>query len=110
MSAKSIAALAMVLTSLVACGAPPETDEASFDEDSADFTSSALQPRDDMPAPFDPRIPGLNVPLNRPIWDLQPYLDEFMRRPRFERPCVVHWMTINDPGRGPIEIPVTVCD
>lgn len=110
MSAMRIASFVM-LTSLVACGASPDADADEPDEPSTDSVSSALlQLRDDAPVPFEAPVPSLDFSLGRPIWDPQPYLDEFRQRPRFGRPCVMRWVTIREPSGRVIEVPVTVCN
>ena len=99
----------MALVSLiacVACGASPETDDP--EEGSTDSQSSALHPRDDMPAPLGPRIPS----FDRPVWDLRSYLDALQEPEGFSQgPCVMRFMRIYDPVRGRhIEVPVTECN
>ena len=110
MSSRTIASCFIVLASLVACGAPPETDEP--EEGSTGTESSALRPRDDWPAPIDVPMPGLDVRLERPIWDLKPYLDEYQQRPRLGgAPCVMRYVKIYDPSRGhDVEVPVVTCN
>lgn len=106
MSAKYVASVVMVLTSLVGCGASPETDDP--EEGSTGSESSALHPRDDLPTPLEPRLPS----FDRPVWDLTPYLDELQQHPRFgDGRCVMRFITIYDPGRGRnIEVPITECN
>ncbi len=110
MSSKSIFAFAIVLASLVACGAPPETDEP--DESASDDQSSAMSVRDDMPAPVDRPMPVPDLSFGRRVpWDLRPYLDELQQRRGLGGGCVLHYVKIYDPSRGhEIEVPVTVCN
>jgi hypothetical protein len=103
MSTKIVAS-AVIALAVVACGASPETEEA--DEES-DMTSSALSPRDDLPAPIHPRMPS----LERPIWDLTPYVEELQQYRRLDNGrCTLRYVTIFDPGRGrEIKVPITEC-
>ena len=108
MSIKSVT-FAVTALALVACGASPESLETETDEleDSTDVTSSALSPRDDLPMPVQPRFPS----LDRPIWDLAPYLEDLHQYRRLDDGrCRRRYVTIFDPGRGRnIEIPITEC-
>lgn len=110
MSARTVASFFVVLASLVACGAPPDADEP--DEGSTETESSALRPRDDGPAPIDVPVPALDVRLERPVWDLKPYIDDFQQRPRLgSGRCVLRYVKIYDPSRGhDVTIPVTICN
>ena len=108
MSIKSVASVLVVATafvSLAGCGAPPETDDP--EDDATDQTSSALHPRDDLPVPATPQMPS----LERPIWDLAPFLEELEQYRRLDDGrCRMRFVRIFDPGRGrPIELPITEC-
>ncbi|MBX3220997.1 MAG: hypothetical protein KF795_10805 [Labilithrix sp.] len=114
MTARSVVVgFVVALSSLVGCGALPDEDAADgfAEDDDGAVTSatSALSPRDDVPAPFDVPVPALPS-FNRPIWDLQPFLRQLQERRNFGG-CYQYYVTILNPAGGePTKVPVTVCN
>ncbi|MBX3200519.1 MAG: hypothetical protein KF894_20445 [Labilithrix sp.] len=109
MTAKSVVVgFVVALSSLVGCGWEA-VDEAEDEEVEATAeVASALSPRDDLPAPHG--IPTPKLPsFDKPIWDLEPFIQELDRRPRYGG-CFMYYVTLLDPtGGDPTKIPVTVC-
>lgn len=111
MSAKLVAAVALVLASSTGCLAP-DGNEPDDPETAVATTGDTLSVDDWRPSPLDHPVPVIVVPEVRPLHDLDFYIGQ-LKRPALDEGggCVVHLKRIWDPARGrEITVPITVCN
>jgi hypothetical protein len=105
----------LVLAPMIGCGSPPgESDDVDdeADEQAAAEVRSPYSWGDDMPGPHDVPMPVFEPKLpqfGHDIWDLRRYLEK-LEQTRPIGNCYRYYVTLLDPGRGYVEVPITQCN